>query len=78
LKEPKDKEESMAIDRKFHMGLPGQLLTFLGGLLLVVLLSGCSSGGDGKAQDDPQSNPDPQVTNGSTWDQMAWDQGKWK
>jgi hypothetical protein len=39
-------------------------------ILSAGLLSGCGGGGGGGAA---ATNP----ANGSTWDQMVWDQGKW-
>lgn len=69
----------MAIRRRFRIKLQARILTLVGGLLFAAFLSGCGSNGEvDKASTDQPPTPTPAGANGSTWDQMAWDQGKWK
>jgi hypothetical protein len=42
-------------------------------ILFAGLLSGCGGGGGGGGGGAAAPNP----AEGSTWDQMSWDQGKW-
>jgi hypothetical protein len=49
----------------------GFVIVFLS-VMLSGLLSGCGSGGGGGGG---AASPNP--AEGSTWDQMVWDQGKW-
>jgi hypothetical protein len=46
------------------------MLTAVGLVLSLTLLSCGRGGGDG-------GSPSPNPAEGSTWDQMGWDQGKW-
>jgi len=52
------------------------------GLLLALALSGalltaCGGGGGGGSGAPPTGGSTPNPAEGSNWDEMVWDQGKW-
>ena len=49
-------------------------------LFATIVVAGCGnggSGGGGEGDDSADTSNDPDAT-GSTWDEMAWDEGEWK
>jgi hypothetical protein len=51
-------------------------MIFRGFLILVLcgVMAGCGGGGGDGGGDSPPPNP----AEGSNWDEMVWDQGKWR
>ena len=73
----KTKEREIAIGKRFFIKLSGMAPILMSGLLLLALLGGCGSDGDGKVSEDSQPSPIPTSAIDNHWDGMIWDQGQW-